>query len=940
MVKRTITITTILLILSIAISLIIVLNKSSFAADDIASGTSGTCSWVIDSEGVLTIRPTDGISGTLNDADFRGSSYSRLWLQRGLPPKVTKVIVEPGVKTGTSCRDMFYNLYNCTEMDLSGLDTSNATNMYGMFCGCSRVSSLDVSNLVTTNVTTMEKMFYGCANLQVLDLSTFNMSKVTNISNMFSGSSATANSDRDIANSNNACKYLNSIGGISDWDTSSVTNMSGLFSGCASLKSLDLSTWDVSHVTSFDYIFSYCINLSNLNISTWDVSNATSLLGLFRATQSLTNLNIANWDVSNVQDFGSMLATPMGSSSYYNVGTGIEQIDLSSWDTSSASNMASMFAGCAKLVELDVSHFDMSKVTSIQYMFSNCYKLKVIDVSNWNTSSITNMYQTFKNCYEVEVLDFSHCDLSNVKNFFGGMTGIFDNCRALKKLDLHTMSNPDIDEAAYMFRGCNSLEELDISNLVTNKSDYSLHQMFYGCNSLKKVTLGENFCFKGNGTLTSNLKYAILNTPPSTFPYTGKWIREDGSYGPYTPNELVDAYEGNTMAGTWIWEGLSTNFTVSYSYTGNVPVGASNLPETTDYEYGVSVTVAPNATASGYTFSGWSRTGTFEMPGEDVTITGSFTANTDTPYIVEHYLEDETLGTYTLKETENLTGTTDSAKRATPKTYAGYTFDSAIDGTIREGSIKGDGSLVLKLYYRKNEVPVENNHKYKVQYFFDGIIDDSLEEIINAEVDSEVNITPITPIKHGEKNYTLVSSNHKITISVNDDDNIIRVYYETDALDYAIDGDVTEGDGIPDKYQIRITYKVENGNWNDGSNSTKTDIITLKDKDGNLSEDGTGKTTIPEVGSKPNEGYTKGYWNKVIPNKVSSKDDGKDFIYSYESIDKVKSDISGGKGKSSNPKTDDILNKYLLVGIGGILVLALVSKIRRKYSRKAKKIQF
>ena len=58
------------------------------------------------------------------------------------------------------------------------------------------------------------------------------------------------------------------------------------------------------------------------------------------------------------------------------------------------------------------------------------------------------------------------------------------------------------------------------------------------------------------------------------------------------------------------------------------------------------------------------------------------------------------------------------------------------------------------------------------------------------------------------------------------------------------------------------------------------------------------------------------------------------------SIDKVKSDISGGKGKSSNPKTDDIVNKYLLVGIGGILVLALVSKIRRKYSRKAKKIQF
>ena len=240
--------------------------------------------------------------------------------------------------------------------------------------------------------------------------------------------------------------------------------------------------------------------------------------------------------------------------------------------------------------------------------------------------------------------------------------------------------------------------------------------------------------------------------------------------------------------------------------------------------------------------------------------------------------------------------------------------------------------------WEEKEAPTEKN--YKIEYYFDGILDESLEEIINGEVDSEINIEPVTPVKHGEKNYTLVSNNHNIVISINDEDNIIRVYYETDVLDYAIDGDVIEGDGIPDKYQISITYKVENGNWNDGSKGTKTDIITLKDKDGNLSEEGTGTTTIPEVGNKPSEGYTKGYWNKVIPSKVSSKDDGKEFVYSYESIDKVKSDISGGKGKLSNPKTDDVMNKYLLVGIGGILVLALVSKIRRKYSRKAKKIQY
>ena len=44
--------------------------------------------------------------------------------------------------------------------------------------------------------------------------------------------------------------------------------------------------------------------------------------------------------------------------------------------------------------------------------------------------------------------------------------------------------------------------------------------------------------------------------------------------------------------------------------------------------------------------------------------------------------------------------------------------------------------------------------------------------------------------------------------------------------------------------------------------------------------------------------------------------------------------------KASNPKTDDIVNNYLLVGVGGILALTIVNKIRKKYSRKAKRIQF
>ena len=67
-------------------------------------------------------------------------------------------------------------------------------------------------------------------------------------------------------------------------------------------------------------------------------------------------------------------------------------------------------------------------------------------------------------------------------------------------------------------------------------------------------------------------------------------------------------------------------YTVTYSYTGTVPTGASALPAAASYRFGANVTTAPAATAEGYTFSGWNRTGTFRMPAQNVTITGSFTA--------------------------------------------------------------------------------------------------------------------------------------------------------------------------------------------------------------------------------------------------------------------------------------------------------------------------
>jgi hypothetical protein len=75
--------------------------------------------------------------------------------------------------------------------------------------------------------------------------------------------------------------------------------------------------------------------------------------------------------------------------------------------------------------------------------------------------------------------------------------------------------------------------------------------MFSDCFSLKDVTLGKNNPFKGVGSASTTLP-----TPP-TFKdgvtYTQKWIRDDGTAGPFTPHELRDNYTSE-MQGKWIWE--------------------------------------------------------------------------------------------------------------------------------------------------------------------------------------------------------------------------------------------------------------------------------------------------------------------------------------------------------------------------------------------------
>lgn len=84
----------------------------------------------------------------------------------------------------------------------------------------------------------------------------------------------------------------------------------------------------------------------------------------------------------------------------------------------------------------------------------------------------------------------------------------------------------------------------------------------------------------------------------------------------------------------------------------------------------------------------------------------SITANwkaVQASYKVEHYKQNLDY-TFTLAETENKSAVTGTTVTATSKTYDGFDYASSYNGTITSGVVKGDGSLVLKLYYTRKQV--------------------------------------------------------------------------------------------------------------------------------------------------------------------------------------------------------------------------------------------
>lgn len=207
----------------------------------------------------------------------------------------------------------------------------------------------------------------------------------------------------------------------------------------------------------------------------------------------------------------------------------------------------------------------------------------------------------------------------------------------------------------------------------------------------------------GGGTnATSNPETYITGTTvvlqnPTKTGYTFDGWTTTGITTP-TKNVKISStdYGDKTFKANW----TANTYTVSFNANGGT---CSTTTKEITYDSTYSL---PTPSRTGYTFKGWTYnssvyTNRYWQIAKNCTLYAKWQANTDTPYKVNHYIQNLDNANYTLKETKDFEGTTDSYITPTRNSYVGFTSPYG-----QRVKIQPDGSLVVNYYYTRNNYTI------------------------------------------------------------------------------------------------------------------------------------------------------------------------------------------------------------------------------------------
>lgn len=610
------------------------------SASVVDSGTCGSCTWTLDSDGLLTIS-----SGTLASNDTNSSDF---WPWKECATQVQSVQLDGTVRSGDSLSFMFCGCENMTNASLSSLLTAGTTSMNRMFIGCGSLSSLELSGWDTSSVVNMSGMFQGCYALSNVDLSGWDTSSVKSMATMF-----------------DFCQSIESLD-LSGFNTASVETMAGMFYCCHKLSDLNIAGWNTASVSDTSSMFSVCSALKSLDLSQWDTSSLRDSRVMFERCSSLVSLDLSGWDVSSLDSTYQMFAS-CGA---------LEILSLDGWRVSSElKTMNSMFEGCRSLTALDLSDWDTSEVWDMRNLFSNCSSLETINLSNWNTGSVTCMSSVFSQCNALRSLDISSWDTAAVEEGFNNM---YLRCDSLEVWKVGSGYRNDRDGAVP------SVE-------VNGHTDwYSTNDgVWYTTEEIASNRLGIPDTYTKGASTSKPLSSCTVTLSPTSYTYDGTVKRptvtvKDGS---------TTLTEGTHYTVTWP-SGCKDAGTYTVTVTGK-----GNYAGTKSASFTINPRSVSDATVSA--ISDQQYTGSAIMPTPTVTIGGkTLAAYTDYSLV---YSSNTNVGTakLTIAGKGNYSGSKDVSFRIVSKALSSCTMTLSptsytYDGTQKNPSIAvKDGAKTL-----------------------------------------------------------------------------------------------------------------------------------------------------------------------------------------------------------------------------------------------------
>lgn len=466
-------------------------NSEAVALASFCSFGEG-CEWMLDASGALTVRATDGVSGTLP---------AGTWPWADAIDQITSVVFEPGVKAGSSLSDLFNGAVNLTSADLSRLNSSGATTMDCMFKGCSSLVDVNLTGFDSSNVTSMAELFSGCSSLEKVDLSSIDNLSVTDLSGL-------SGMFKD-------CTKLGSItlgqrfshGGGEENSTCIIFPKLPADQGFTNLWR---SSWNNRLYTRSNTGNGY-EGIPDRIAATYTAEKLDDGWCLFRADYD-KDPAVSNcmWKVDN----GTLRIKPYKESDDADLGFYLRSRP---WAAYNDQITAISIEGECKFSD------------SINSAFGGMPALKTADLRGLSLRWPKDMGFLFSGCPQLESVTFN----SNCKSSVRTYAYMFSNCTSLKFVDMSGVdcNNWPVESLKHMFDGCTFLEKVDVSGMATGQFT-EMEGMFNGCTALRSIAVGSTFTFKGEDHSSKIL-------PDLGAGYTGKWVSSvDGNA--YAQNEIPE----------------------------------------------------------------------------------------------------------------------------------------------------------------------------------------------------------------------------------------------------------------------------------------------------------------------------------------------------------------------------------------------------------------